>query len=78
MRKYTHKKTGNALKEKTRRDGSSNIPRGLKEKTARAAENHETIEQVFGSGHPSFGGSLGTDYSIDGTISRVKRAKSVG
>jgi hypothetical protein len=77
MNKYTHTKTGNALKEKTRRDGSSNIPRGLKEKTARAAANHETVEQVFGSGHPNFGGSLGTDYNIDGTISKVNRAKSV-
>lgn len=77
MNKYTHSKTANALKSKTRRDGSSSIPRGLREKTARAAENHVTVERIFGAGHPNFGGSLGTDYNVNGTISKVKRAESV-
>jgi hypothetical protein len=77
MRKYTHSKIGSSLKQKTRRDGSSNIPRGLREQNARATENHETVEQIFGLGHPNFGGSLGTDYNINGTITKVNRAQSV-
>lgn len=76
--KYSHAKSGNALKSKTRRTGETIIPRGLRDVESRKSANHETIEQQFGSGFPKYGASLGVSYATSGSISKNKRVKSVG
>lgn len=44
----------------------------------RTNAKHETVEQMFGSGYPKFGASLGTAFDgANGVISKVNRAKSV-
>lgn len=44
----------------------------------RTNAKHETVEQMFGSGYPKFGASLGTSFDgANGVISKVNRAKSV-
>ena len=74
MSKYIHSKTPSSTIIKTRRDGSVNIPRGLSTEHKRKAENHITVERMFGEFFPEFGSSLGVVYSsYTGSISKNHR-----
>lgn len=80
MIKYQHSKTGNKVKSRSYRSGSVDkvfVARGLRKKHSRAVANHTTVENTFGAGFPKFGAALGVSYSVDGTISKADRAKSL-
>ena len=75
---YKHNKLGNLTKGKTRRDGSTIIPRGLRDKEIRKASNHNTVERAFGEFYPQFGSSIGVSYDKDtGEVSKTSRVPSV-
>jgi len=75
---YKHSKPGNSSKGKTRRDGTVVIPKSLRAKEIRKAENHETVERFFGEFYPQFGSSVGVSYDKDtGEVSKTGRTPSV-
>jgi hypothetical protein len=75
---YKHSKPGNSSKGKTRRDGSVVTPKSLRAKEIRKAENHETVERVFGEFFPEFGSSLGVSYDKDtGDVTKAGRTPSI-
>lgn len=75
---YKHNKLGNLTKGKTRRDGSTIIPRGLRDKEIRKASNHKTVERAFGEFYPQFGSSVGVSYDKDtGEVSKTGRVPSI-
>ena len=78
MNKYTHSKPSSFLKVKTRRSGKTHVPYKLSFIEKRKEENQKTVERLFGTEFPLFGGSLGVSFSKEnGITTKVNRALSV-
>jgi len=79
--KYNHSKTPSSHESKPIRvlDHETSTPRGLKASIRRIADNHTTLERIYGELHPQFGGSLGAEYNkADGKVEKTNRAASIG